>query len=56
MKMQIPLRIDFIEFLELVKVIKMLYGRDIAEKFFTYNIKRWYNVDSASMINSKNEE
>lgn len=38
------------EFLDTVKVLKMLYGRDIAEKFFTDNICSWYNVDNASFL------
>lgn len=38
------------EFLELVKVVKMLYGREIAEKLFTKNLKVFYNVDSESLI------
>lgn len=41
------------EFLELVKVVKMLYGRDVAEKLFTKNIETFYNVNSASIINTQ---
>lgn len=41
------------EFLELVKVVKMLYGRDIAEKLFTKNINTFYNVSSASITNTQ---
>lgn len=48
-----PLKIDFNEFLDLVKVIKMLYGRDIATRFFENYIKKWYNVNSESMLNPK---
>lgn len=40
-----------LEFLELVKVVKMLYGRDIAEKVFTKNISTFYNIDSESLLN-----
>lgn len=38
------------EFLDTCKVLKMLYGRDIAEKFFTDNIRSWYNVNNASFL------
>lgn len=41
----------FLEFLALVKVIKMLYGRDFAEKFFTNNISQYYNLNSESLFN-----
>lgn len=41
----------YTEFLETVKVLKMLYGREIAEKVFTNNVGKWYNIDSASLIN-----
>lgn len=39
------------EFLDTTKVLKMLYGREIAEKFFTKNLSSWYNVDSVSILN-----
>lgn len=39
------------EFLDTIKVLKMLYGRGVAEKFFTANISSWYNVDNASFLN-----
>lgn len=35
--------ITYNQFLDTVKVIKMLYGREVALKFFTDNIKLWYN-------------
>lgn len=40
---------QFTEFLQLVKVIKMLYGRQFAEKFFTNNISLFYDLDSESL-------
>lgn len=43
----------FNEFLDLVKVMKMLYGREIAEKFFAKNIQLYYNLDSASISKTK---
>lgn len=44
--------ITYSEFLDTVKVLKMLYGRDIAERFFTQNKHLWYNQTSASVCNS----
>lgn len=41
----------YTEFLKTIQILKMLYGRDIAEKVFTKNIHRWYNLDSESLIN-----
>lgn len=41
---------SYIEFLKTIQVLKMLYGRDIAEKVFTKNLGRWYNIDSESLI------
>lgn len=43
-------KMSFDEFLHTVRVIKMLYGREVAEKFFTKNLPLWYNLDSASLI------
>lgn len=40
--------LNFDEFLSLVKVLKMLYGREIAEKCFTNGLSQLYNIDSAS--------
>lgn len=45
------LELSFEEFLGFVKVVKMLYGRDVAEKVFTKKMKEWYNVDSESLYN-----
>ena len=44
-------KISYQESLDTVKVIKMLYGRDPAEKFFTDNISVFYNIDNASFSN-----
>ena len=38
------------EFIDTIKVLKMLYGRDLSEKVFTANVGKWYNIDSASLI------
>lgn len=43
-------RMTYTEFLNTIKVIKMLYGRDVAEKVFTTNVDKWYNLDSASLL------
>lgn len=42
--------LSFEEFLSLVKVVKMLYGREVAERLFTKKIKEWYNIDSVSVF------
>jgi hypothetical protein len=39
------------DFLDTVKVLKMLYGREIAEKFFTKNASMYYNLNSESILN-----
>lgn len=39
---------QYIVFLDTVKVLKMLYGTGIAEKFFTENMHLYYDVDSVS--------
>lgn len=41
---------SFLEFLKLVATIKMLYGRDIAERVFTNNLNKYYNLDSESLL------
>lgn len=45
----------YAEFLDTVKVLKMLYGRDVSEKFFTDNIKSYYDIDSESLSNVKEQ-
>lgn len=44
---------SYSEFLDTVKVLKMLFGRDIAEKYFTNNINLFYDVDSESFSKKK---
>lgn len=39
---------QYVVFLDTVKVLKMLYGSSIAEKFFTENMNLYYDVDSVS--------
>jgi len=46
----------FDEFLKLTNTLKMLYGRDIAEKFFTKNIHLYYDLNSESIISIKKVE
>ena len=38
----------YVVFLDTVKVLKMLYGSAIAEKFFTKNMSLFYDDDSES--------
>lgn len=49
-------KMPFIEFLALVKVMKMLYGATIAEKFFTKNVGSYYDLNSESLKNSQKTE
>lgn len=42
---------SFAEFLKLVQVLKMLYGREVAEKVFTNNIHKYYNLTNESLNN-----
>lgn len=44
---------SYSEFLDTVKVLKMLFGRDVAEKFFTKNIDLFYDVNSESILKQK---
>lgn len=39
--------LTYLEFLQTVKVYRMLYGVDEARKYFTENIKVYYNDDNA---------
>lgn len=41
---------SFKDALDFVRVVKMLYGRDVAERLFTKIMKECYNVDSASLL------
>jgi hypothetical protein len=47
---------QFSEFLRLTSTIKMLYGREIAEKFFTSNIEKYYDLNNASLLNLSKEK
>ena len=47
------LELSFTEFLDLVKVLKMLYGREIAERVFTENLSRVYNINNASFLKKR---
>ena len=40
---------SFYDFLALIKILKMLYGRTVAEKYFTKHIDEWYNLGSESL-------
>ena len=40
----------FTEFLDLIKVIKMLYGGTVAKITFEKNIDTFYDLDSASLL------
>lgn len=46
----------FDEFLSFVKVVKMLYGRDVACKLFETNYRKYYNLSSVSFLNLDDEE
>lgn len=39
--------LTYVEFLQTTKVIRMLYGTDLAKKYFTDNLHLWYNKDNA---------
>lgn len=40
---------NFLEFLQLVKVTKMLYGRDVAINLLEKNLHKYYNLDSEGL-------
>lgn len=42
---------SFTEFLNFVKVVKMLYGRDVACNILEKNLHKYYNLDSESLSN-----
>lgn len=52
-KVKIKDDMTYLEFLQTVKVLKMLYGAQIAQKFFEENIGSWYNVTNASFLNAE---
>lgn len=39
--------LSYLEFLQTCKVIRMLYGRDLAEEYLTNNWHVYYNKDNA---------
>lgn len=39
--------LTYMEFLQTTKVIRMLYDKDRAKKYFTDNFGLWYNIDNA---------
>lgn len=45
-------KMSFIEFCQLVKVCRMLYGLDFGQKFFEKNIDNYYGLDYASISGS----
>ena len=47
------LELAFSDFLDLVKVLKMLYGREVAEKFLTRGMSEVYNIDIARLLDKK---
>jgi len=44
---------SFTEFLQLTKVLRMIYGRTVSQKFFEKNVGMYYDLDSASLSNLK---
>lgn len=48
--------INYSEFLDTVRVIRMLYGADSARIYFTENMNIWYNVSTDTSSNSSNGE
>lgn len=42
-------KMPFIEFLQLTKTIKLLYGRDYACEFFEKNYKEFYDLNDMFM-------
>lgn len=39
--------LSYLEFLQTTKVIRMLYDKETAKKYFTDNLNLWYNMDNA---------
>lgn len=46
----------FTDFLKLVTVLKVLYGRDIAERFFQKNIDKYYDLKYDDISASVNKD
>lgn len=40
-------QLSYSDFLSTVKVIRMLYGKDLAKKYLTDNLGVYYNLDNA---------
>lgn len=55
-KIKVQTEMNYIEFLQTTKVLKMLYGAQIAQKFFEQNIGSWYNVANASFLKTERNE
>lgn len=45
----------YLEFLQTIKVLKMLFGREVAEKVFTKNINSYYNLNSENLLNCESK-
>lgn len=39
--------LSYTEFIQTIKVFRMLYGVDFAKKYLTDNLKVYYNVDNS---------
>jgi len=46
---------QFNEFLQLVKVIRMLYGTEIAADVFAKNISKYYNLNYHEFVKSEKD-
>lgn len=46
---------SYTEFLDTVKVLKMLFGRQIAEKFFTENAQQYTMLNNVSINKMKRD-
>jgi len=46
----------FAEFLGLIKVVRMLYGRDFAAKVFAKNVGKYYDLNSEELTKVKQTE
>lgn len=44
---------NYIEFLDTVKVLRMLYGKQVAEKFFDKHVDSYYDLTSASIVSQE---
>lgn len=46
----------FAEFLEFVKIIKMLYGKDQARDLFMKNYRKYYNLNEMFILDAEYEK